>query len=271
MLYFYSLVYGIVQGLSEFLPVSSSGHLVLLHDILKIDIGDSLAFDVALHLGTLLALIIYFRIEILKYLAAVAEIFIPRRQVNRTDLNDVLLLIYASIPAAIAGLLFGEAIENYFRSALVVSITLILGALLFFVAEKYWRFDHVFSGLSIGKAFYIGFMQMLALIPGVSRSGITIVAGMSVKLKREEAAKFSFLLSMPVVFGAGIFKLREIEWELLPPAEVILFILGFISSFIVGFFVIKYLLKFLSRHKLHVFAWYRLGLAILILVWLWLK
>ena len=271
MLYLYSLILGIVQGITEFLPVSSSGHLVVLHDILKMNLSSNLAFDVSLHFGTLLALLIYFRVEILKYLAAIIEIFIPKRAVNKADLSDIMLIVYASIPAAIVGAVFGEAIGNYFRRSLVVAVTLIIGAILMFLAEKYCRSDHDFTGMGILKAVYVGLAQVLALIPGVSRSGITIVAGMSVKLKRVEAAKFSFLLSMPVIFGAGIFNFFDIDWALLPPTELVMFALGFISSFVVGFFVIKYFLKFLNNHSLNSFAWYRIGLAGLIIIWLLAK
>ena len=244
MLYLYSLIFGVVQGLTEFLPVSSSGHLVILHDMLKLNLISDLAFDVSLHLGTLLALIIYFRIEILRYIAAVVEIFIPKRAVNRADLSDIMLIIYASIPAAVVGVVFGEAIENFFRQSWIVAITLIAGSILMFLVEKYGQAIHDFTGMSILKALYIGTAQVLALIPGVSRSGITIVAGMSAKLKREEAAKFSFLLSMPVVFGAGVFNFIDIDWARLVPSELLLFAIGAISSFVFGFLVIKYLLRF---------------------------
>ena len=143
MLYLYSLILGIVQGITEFLPVSSSGHLVVLHDILKMNLSSNLAFDVSLHFGTLLALLIYFRVEVLKYLAAIIEIFIPKRAVNKADLSDIMLIVYASIPAAIVGVVFGEAIENYFRQSLVVAVALIIGAILMFLTEKYCRSDHL--------------------------------------------------------------------------------------------------------------------------------
>ena len=122
MLYFYSLILGIVQGITEFIPVSSSGHLVILHDLLKFNLQDSLAFDVALHLGTLLAVVIYFRVELLKYIVAVLELFIPNRQVNKKDLSEVGLLIYGTIPAAIIGFLFEEQIKNVFRNSWTVEI-----------------------------------------------------------------------------------------------------------------------------------------------------
>lgn len=271
MLYLYSLILGIVQGITEFLPVSSSGHLVILHDLFKLNLTSNLAFDVSLHLGTLLALIIYFRIELLKYVAAIVEIFIPKRAVNKADLSDIMLIIYASIPAAAVGVIFGEAIEKFFRQSIVVAATLIIGAVLMFLAEKYCQPKHDFTGMNILKALYIGVAQVLALIPGVSRSGITIVAGMSAKLKREEAAKFSFLLSMPVIFGAGVFNFFEIDWALLKAPELLMFAIGFVSSFVVGFFVIKYFLNWLKNHSLNGFAWYRIGLALVLITWILIR
>ena len=271
MLYFYSLILGIVQGVTEFIPVSSSGHLVILHDLLQFNLQDSLAFDVALHLGTLLAVVIYFRIELLRYIVVILELFIPKRQVDKKDLSEVGLLIYGTIPAAIIGFLFEEQIKNVFRNTWTVVITLVLVSLLFFVAERFSKQKKSFSEVGFWQAFYIGCAQALALIPGVSRSGVTIVAGMSAKMKRHEAARFSFLLSVPVVLGAGIFKFLDVDWGELPPVEMALFIIGFLSSFIVGYIVIKFLMKFLQKHKLNVFAWYRLGLALLLLIWLLLK
>lgn len=271
MFYINALILGIVQGITEFLPVSSSGHLVVLHDILKMGTVNNLAFDVALHIGTLLALIIYFRVDLLRYVVAVLELFIPKRPINRADLSDVLLLIYASIPAALAGFLFAGFIEERLRNAWVVVGTLLVGAVLFFLVERFGRHEHDFTGLGIGKALYIGCAQALALIPGVSRSGITIVAGMSVKLKRTEAAKFSFLLSIPAVFGAGVFEFFDISWSTLSSSALLSFIVGLTASFIVGYFVIKYFLRFLEHHKLNAFGWYRIGLAIIIGAWLLLK
>jgi len=271
MTYIYSLILGIVQGITEFVPVSSSGHLVVLHEIWQSNISDSLTFDVALHLGTLFAVVIYFRVEILRYLVAILEIFIPGRKVNKADLSEVMLIIYATVPAAIIGILFEQTIDDFFRNIWTVVFTLIIGAGLLFLVEKYSKDNsRHFSGMGIGRALYIGFAQALALIPGLSRSGITIVAGMSTKLKRREAARFSFLISIPVILGAGIFKLMDVDWEALPASEILVFIVGFVSSWLVGFLAIKYFLKFLEHHKLNVFGWYRICLAlILIILMLW--
>lgn len=271
MLYLYSMILGLIQGITEFLPISSSGHLVVFHDILKFDFSDNLAFDVAIHWGTLLAVLIFFRREILRYLAAIIDIFIPGRKVNRVDLSEVLLIIYATIPAALIGFFFERTVEIYFRNTVTVIITLFIGAMLFFAAEKFFRPEREFSGMGIGRAIYIGLAQALALIPGLSRSGMTIVAGMSVKLKREEAARFSFLISAPIIFGSGIFELNKINWESIPGEEIAMFILGFIGSFAAGFFAIKYFIRFLQHHRLNIFGWYRIGLAVILLGWVLIR
>jgi len=271
MLYLYSLIAGLIQAVTEFLPVSSSGHLVILHDLLGFRIGDTLAFDVALHLGTALALIIYFRSEIAKYIKAVYEIFIPKQLVNQRDLKDIMLIIYGSIPAVVAGVLIDKFASTLFRQSEIVIISLVVVALLFFVVEKTAKHTRDYTGMSIGKALYIGCAQALALIPGVSRSGITIIAGMSADLKRSEAAKFSFLLSIPAVLGAGILKINNIAWTKLPTNELISFIIGFVVAAGIGFIVIKYFLQYIQHHKLNVFGWYRIGLAIVLSIWLLIK
>jgi undecaprenyl-diphosphatase len=271
LLYLYSIVAGVLQGITEFLPVSSSGHLVILHDILNFNIGDSLAFDVSLHLGTALAVIIFFWSYIWKYIVAVVSVFIPKKKINQADLKDSLLIIYATIPAVIVGFLVDKFVKDFFRNTETVIITLVIGAILFFLVEKFAKHTRDFTGMNIGKAMFIGFAQALALIPGVSRSGITIIAGMSVDLKRSEAAKFSFLLSIPAVLGAGVLKMFGVAWTRLPSSEIWAFFVGFMVSLIVGFFVIKFFLKYVEHHKLNVFGWYRLGLAAVLVIWLLLK
>ncbi|HMB25854.1 MAG TPA: undecaprenyl-diphosphatase UppP [Patescibacteria group bacterium] len=271
MIYIYSLIFGFIQGITEFVPISSSGHLVVLHDIWQLSMIDNLAFDVALHLGTALAVIIFFRIKLLRYIVVVLQVFLPKRTADKDDLKEALLLIYATIPAAIVGGIFSKHIESFFRNTWTVIITLSVGAVLFFWAERVSQKKKDFSQISIVQAVYIGIAQVLALIPGVSRSGITIIAGMSAKLKRAQAAKFSFLMSVPIILGAGFFQMIKVKWELLSQTELYLFALGFISSFVVGYLVIKFLLKFLEKHSLRVFAWYRLGLALILLIWMILR
>ena len=270
MNYIYSLILGIVQGLTEFLPVSSSGHLVLLHDILKFDLDQNLAFDTALHLGTVLAIIIYFRADLKKYILAFFELLVERKRTKEKELKIVFSLVIATIPAVVLGLLFENMIETVFRSVYVVVSTLIVVGLLFFVIEKYAKKIDSIEKITFGTALFIGFAQSLALIPGVSRSGITIVAGMFTNLKRSEAAKFSFLMGIPVITGAGVYQLYKLDYSTLLLNDLIIFAIGFVSSFLVGLFVIKFLMKFLSSNKLNVFAYYRIGLALMLILYFYL-
>ncbi|MBU1131984.1 undecaprenyl-diphosphatase UppP [Patescibacteria group bacterium] len=270
MVYIYALILGIVQAITEFLPISSSGHLVILHNILNFNLEQNVAFDLALHLGTACALVIYFREELKKYFWAVIKIFIPGKSIVQSDLKVALNIFYATIPAGCAGVIFESIIEKYVRSTEIIIITLLLGAILFFIAEKFFEKTRDFSGLSGWKSVYIGIAQALALIPGVSRSGITIVAGMSLKLKRSEAARFSFLMGIPIIFGAALFKIVKINFDYLSSQDIAFFLIGFSSSFVLGFFVVKHLLKYLQNHSLKIFAWYRICLAMFLAIGMFL-
>lgn len=266
MMYIYALILGIVQAITEFLPISSSGHLVVLHEFLQFNLGDNVAFDVALHFGTFFAILIYFRADVKKYIVALLNVFRKKAVVDQMDLKTVLNIFYATIPAVILGVLFNDMIENSLRSPWVIVITLTVGAILFFLIEKFAKKTREYTGLGFGRSLYIGLAQALALIPGLSRSGMTIVAGMSLKLKREDAAKFSFLIGLPVMFAAGSYKLLSFDWAVITNSERGMFFIGFLVSGVLGFFVIKFLLGYLKNHSLRVFAWYRLGLAAVLLV-----
>lgn len=267
----YSIVFGIVQGLTEFLPVSSSGHLVVLHDFFNFELKSSLGFDVFLHLGTLVALVGFFYKDIVKYIKAFFNSFESlnlKKINNNTDQKISWLLIIGTIPAAVAGLFIEDIIEMYFRHSWLVAGMLIIVALLFFIVEKYSKKIKKMGELNWINVVIIGIAQMFALIPGVSRSGITIVAGMSQKLERKQAARFSFLLSIPVVLGAGIKKTIDLIIEGFIANEVILYILGFLFAAVIGYFCIKYFLKYLEKHTLLPFAWYRLALAVIIMLFI---
>jgi len=265
MFYLHAIILAIVQGFTEFLPVSSSGHLVILHNILKFNLAQSLAFDVALHLGTGVALVVYFWKDIKVYLNDFWKLCLRDASAKKENLDVFFKIIVASIPAIIIGLLLEDLIEGSLRKPIVVIVCLILGGLIFFLIEKV-KTSKKFAQLSFGQAIYIGFAQALALIPGVSRSGITIIAGMSTKLKRAEAAKFAFLMGIPIILGAGLYKFLTIDLMLLDNNELIAFVLGFIVSFLVGWLVIKFLMKFLVNNKLYVFGIYRILLALVLIV-----
>lgn len=265
MLIINSIILAIIQGITEFLPISSSGHLVVLHQLLDFSAIDNLTFDVALHLGTALALIIFFRKQILKYLIAFGSMF-RYFNIAKDEQKTVLNLIIATIPAALAGYFLESYIEQYLRNILIVAIALIIGGFLFFIVEKLSQKKLDYESLAIPEALAIGLAQTLALIPGVSRSGITIITGMSVKLNRAQAAQFSFLLSIPIVLGAGLKKIFDIKWQLVSGQELYLLLIGFVVSFAVGYFVIKYFLRFVQKKSLNVFGVYRILLGLIIVI-----
>ncbi|MFH1754335.1 MAG: undecaprenyl-diphosphatase UppP [Candidatus Latescibacterota bacterium] len=266
MNYLYSLLLGILQGLTEFLPVSSSGHLILARIVMKFEAIDGLTFDVAMHMGTLAALLLYFHRDIRSLIDGFVRSLSASQR--RGDYEERLswYIIAASVPAACIGFFFEAQIEEYFRNPSVIVVTLSVVAVLFLVFERVCKQTDDMQSMTLGKCLVVGIAQSAALIPGVSRSGITILAGLSQGLKRDVAARFSFLLSVPVMVGAGAKKaldLRHIEFT---GDEAGILVVGFLSSAIVGWLAIKFLLSYLARHRLDVFAYYRLLLAVVVLV-----
>ncbi len=270
MIYLFSILLGFVQGITEFLPVSSSGHLVILHEVLNFSLDDNLIFDVSLHLGTLLALIVYFFKDIIIYFKAFLKSFLNWDLKNNLDQRISWYILISMIPAAFVGYFFEEVIENLFRSTFSVAIVLILVSFLFILAEKYSAQNKDFNSLTWVKSLIIGIAQAFALIPGVSRSGITIVSGMLFNLSREKAARFSFIMAIPIVFAAGTKKSID-AFDVLARNEIYLIIIGFIVSAIVGYFAIKYFLKFVQKYSLNWFAGYRITLGLIILIYIFLK
>lgn len=262
MQYLYAAILGIAQGLTEFLPVSSSGHLILLHRYLKIPMENELAFDVSLHLATLIAVIWFFRSEILKLFLSWLSSFKNLRE----GIKDMSwLIIISTIPAALAGYLFEDKIETVFRSPLIVALMMILVGLLFIVIEKIGKQTDDLNKLDWKKALVIGAFQAIALIPGTSRSGITTISGMGLKLKREEAIKYSFLLSIPVIAGATLKELPRLANKI-TFNEASVMIVAFIFSLFSGIIAIRYLLAYTKNHSLNAFAYYRFLVALVIIV-----
>ncbi|MFA5029287.1 MAG: undecaprenyl-diphosphatase UppP [Patescibacteria group bacterium] len=276
MQYFLAIFAGVLQGLTEFLPISSSGHLVIFHQIFKVSFiggpgaGESLSgdllFDVVLHLGTLVALLVFFFRDVEKIVRGFFSSLTNWNWANNFNQRLAWLVIIGTIPAAILGFFLEDLITNYSRSAFLVAIMLIVVAVLFWIFEKYSLKQKDLQTASRWDSLIIGCAQALALIPGVSRSGITIIAGLGRKMKRIEAARFSFLLSMPIIFAAGIKKILEIDS--LANVNWLILIIGFLTATVSGYLVIKYFLKYLNRHSLNIFAWYRLIIGCLILIWL---
>ncbi|MDP3177694.1 MAG: undecaprenyl-diphosphatase UppP [Spirochaetaceae bacterium] len=281
MLFIQSIVLGIVQGLAEFIPVSSSAHLVIVPWLFSWSDGviGSLSFDVALHMGTLAAVIAFFAKDWVRLIAAWFRSVAERRIGDDRDRRMAWYLLAATIPGGLAGVLFEGKIEELFHpsgepvsmgSMLTLAAFLAAMGALLFAADKFARHDRDLSGLRWRDALIIGCAQAAAIVPGVSRSGATMTAGLALGLERAAAARFSFLLSAPIIAGAGLKNLVDLIQAAaagsLGGNEVGLFAVGFVAAAVSGFFCIKLLLGYLQRNSVRVFAWYRWALAILVAV-----
>jgi len=258
---------GVVQGLTEFLPVSSSAHLILARAFFGWEAPEfGLAFDVAVHVGTLAAIVMFFRTEIAAMIAVVPTMLSPRSGTPGLLLR---LIAIGTIPAVAAGVLFDEYIEAHLRTPRVAALTLAAGAILMLVAERARAARRTEASLTVGDAVVIGVAQASALVPGVSRSGSTIAVGMLLGMRRDAAARFTFLLGIPAIAGAGAREALALG-QLQPSAETLmLFLTGMVVSAVVGYLTIKYFLRFLAGNRLDVFAYYRLALSAVTVIWLW--
>lgn len=254
MAYLLAILAGAVQGLSEFLPISSTGHLIIFENIFGIPQKDfGLAFDASLHLGTLVAVLIFFWKDYLR-------IFKPKSQLLGK-------LVIGTLPAVFFGLVFENQIESTLRQTWIVAITLILFSAVFILAEKFGKQTRAQDGTSPVDALIIGLFQSIALIPGVSRSGSTISAGLFLNLKREEAARFVFILSGPVIAGAGAKKFLEVlNSPSINTADFNFFLIGILSSAFFGYLTIKYFLRYLSTRTLYPFVIYRVLLGLILII-----
>jgi undecaprenyl-diphosphatase len=257
-----SIILGITQGLTEFLPVSSSGHLIIARDILNWHSKSDLSFDAILQLATVLALIIYFWKDIFRLIKTFFNLILKKETDNKEKII-IYSIIIGTIPAIFVGFLLEDYMETIFRSSLLVSIVLIIGSIVMFLVEKFATQD---KKLSIKKGLYIGLFQCLALIPGFSRSGATISGGLFMGLNREESARFSFLLSIPIILGSGLKKLIEVLKDGQIVTDGLNIFVGAFTAFVVGFLVIKFLMKFLKNHSLNIFIIYRIILAFIVLI-----
>lgn len=252
-----AVILGIVQGITEFFPVSSTAHLILLPWFFHWS-GDlnTLTFDVALHAGTLLALILCFWRDWFAMLAHKRRLFS--------------LIILASIPAGVAGFLFNDIIEESLRSPYIISISLIVIGIVMFLSEKMFKHRNI-DNLNLLDALLIGISQSVALVPGVSRSGITIASGLFRGLDRSSSARFSFLLSTPIVAGATLLHAKKMLLNGTASYDIDLFAAGFAASAVTGFMAIKFLLRFFQKYSLNIFVYYRFLLAAVILLGIWQK
>jgi len=259
------IVLAIVQGLTEFLPISSTAHLYLTSWLLGWNI-ESLTFDIALHLGTLAAVLIYFVRDWLQILAHGLGMSYGRDAELRHNRALLWLLVIATIPVGVCGVIFGKQAETTWRNPIVIASMLIGVGLLMWLAERAGNRQRDLATLSIADAATIGAAQALAIVPGTSRSGITITAGMFRNLSRESAARFSFLLSTPAIAGAVAKALYDLHKQGGIPADMrVAFIVGVLLSGITGLVVIAWFLRFLQRNTLMFFVYYRVIFGIIVL------
>jgi len=275
------VVLAIIQGLAEFIPVSSSGHLIIVRRLLgwnELSPAHELTFDVALHFGTLLSVLFYFRRTWIQIIRAAlggkvvrfseagnaAQDLTPAEQ--REERMLLWFLAIATIPGAIAGKLLEHSAEDYFREHIyLIAGAMIAVALVMWWGEKVGQLKKPLTGVSFADAFIIGCAQAAALVPGVSRSGATITAGLFRNMTREAAVRFSFLLSTPIIAGAALLKAHELKKEGLPPGMHAPFLVGVLVSAIVGYGAIAWLIRYLQSNSLKVFIVYRVVAGIIVI------
>lgn len=255
---------GFLQGATEFLPISSSGHLVIAEHFLGVKEA-GLPFDVSLHMGTLFAVLVYFR----------QDFFFMAKSLVTPSKNDKVTLFHrrmsgficvACLPAVIAALMFGHAAETFLRNPLIVAGTLSGAGLLLLLSEKMGSRSRNLYSISMTDAILIGLSQALAIIPGVSRSGITMTAGLFRGFDRQAVARFSFLLSAPIIFGAGVYNIPAIIEQGLKPDIFPFYLAGFVSAAVSGYLFITFLLKFIRTRSFNVFVYYRFVVSAAVLL-----
>ena len=256
----HALVLGVIQGLTEFLPISSSGHLILVPALLGWP-DQGLAFDAAVHLGTAAALLCYFAPELRRMAAGTLS-------GRGRDLRLVAALAVGTLPAAVAGVLLERTIEDYLRSALVVAVSTIgWGIVLWWADRQAARAEvHELRDIGIPRGLAVGCAQVLALVPGTSRSGVTVSAALFARLDRPTAARFAFLLGLPITAGAGLLKTASLLRHGLAAGEATALGLGLLASFLAGLAAIGFLIRYLQRRSLAVFVVYRIVLGVVILL-----
>lgn len=260
------IILSIIQGIAEFLPISSSAHLIIFRDVFNVGSAITpdlaLSFDIALHFGTFFAILVYFFKDFL-------NMFIKgvTKGIKDPDGKMMYFIIIATIPAALVGILFEDIIENIIRGNLyVIAFALAIMGIIIYLVDKSFKNEKTVSEMTLTNALLIGVSQAFALIPGFSRSGTTIATGRIMKLKREEAAKFSFYLSAPVTLGAVTMQLLESNTINIIMDNILMFSVGIIGSFITGLICIGFLLKYLRKNDFKIFMWYRIALAITVIL-----
>ena len=256
-----AFILGIVEGATEFLPISSTGHLIIVGDLLNFNDEKGKIFEVVIQLGAILAVCWAFRQRLLEMANSLG---------NKQTQGFVQNILIAFLPAAILGFLFHKKIEHYLFSPITVAIALIVGGLAILIIEKNSLKPNTIhiDNISNKQALQIGLAQALALFPGVSRSGATILGGMVFGLQRTVATEFSFFLAIPVMFAATAYDLLK-NRDLLSIADLPMFAVGFITAFISALLVIKLFLKYVANHDFTAFAWYRIVFGCCVLTYFW--
>ena len=257
-------IMGVVEGLTEFLPISSTGHLILAGSLLGFDDAKAKVFDIAIQTGAILAVIIVYWQKIRATLVALPT----ERQAQKFALN----VLIGFLPAVVLGLLFGKMIKEHLFTPTVVATTFILGGFVILWAERRPQSAariHSVDDMSALDALKVGLVQCMAMIPGTSRSGATIIGGMLLGLSRKAATDFSFFLAIPTLIGAGVYSLYK-ERALLSMADLPMFAVGLFFSFISAWLCVRWLLRYISTHDFVPFAWYRIAFGIAVLVTAWL-
>jgi len=259
-------IMGIVEGLTEFLPISSTGHLILAGSLLGFDDDKAKVFDIAIQTGAIFAVILVYWQKIRATLVALPT----EKKAQQFSLN----VLVAFFPAVVLGLLLGKAIKAHLFTPVVVASTFIIGGFIILWAERRQQRDPAVArvqevdDMSAMDALKVGLMQCLALVPGTSRSGATIIGGMLIGLSRKAATDFSFFLAMPTLIGAGVYSLYK-ERALLSVADVPLFLVGLVFSFVSAWLCVRWLLRYISGHSFVPFAWYRIAFGIVVLATAW--
>lgn len=256
--FFQVLVLGAVEGLTEFLPISSTGHQIIVADLLEFGGERAMAFNIIIQLGAILAVVWEFRPKIFN----IAKGLPTERNAQRFTLN----LLIAFLPAVVLGVLFADAIHAYLFNPITVAVALVVGGIVMLWAEQRRHVisvEHV-DDMHWSDALKIGFVQCLAMIPGTSRSGSTIIGGLLFGLSRKAATEFSFFLAMPTMVGAAVYSGYKYR-DLFQPNDLPVFALGFVTAFIFAMIAVRGLLKFIANHSYAAFAWYRIGFGLLIL------
>ena len=274
--YFVAFIFGVVEGITEWLPVSSTGHMIILNEFLKLNVSPEFydLYLVVIQLGAIMAVMVIFWWDIWPFGVKRNSHPLSDKGIGRWIMKDKFVMWFkiavACIPAAIVGILFDDWLDEHLYNYVVVALALIVFGVAFIVVEKIMAGREpvikTIGSINWGHAFMIGVFQLLAAVfPGASRSGSTIVGSIGMGIKRETAAKFTFFLAVPVMFGASLLKIVKFDGDA-SGNEIVLLLIGMVTAFVVSLFVIKALMNFIKKHGFTCFGWYRIALGVIVLI-----